>query len=165
MAWALTNGDDDPDQAAAGDRPAATASADQSSGEPEPSDTAEPDPEPAEPETTPAEPDPTESSPPVDEGESPGDFVTDYYLLLPGDTEAAWTRFTEAYQAELGGYEKYDGFWRTIDAVSVEGIEVNELVVDVTLAYTTDGSTQTETRRIYLEATDDDYLITRDELV
>ncbi|SFI51376.1 hypothetical protein SAMN05216561_109143 [Nocardioides psychrotolerans] len=74
--------------------------------------------------------------------------------------------FTEGYQSNLGGFDQYDGFWRTIDAVSVGGVEdVDDTTVDVSLTYRTDGSTQSETRRIYLEPTDDGFLITADERV
>ena len=164
-AWAVTNGDDD-EPAATADRPRSSTPADQPTADPTPSETTDPDPAPEEPETTPAEPETTEPETPAPDAGSPGDFVAGYHGLLPGDTATAWMRFTEGYQSDLGGFEQYDGFWRTIDAVSVEGVEeVDDTTVDVTLAYTTDGSTQTETRRVYLEAAGDGFLIADDEIV
>lgn len=168
-AWAMS-GDDDTEPAATTDQSSSSSSprggqGGQPSADPTPTETPdepEPEPTPEEPEPTPTEEEPE----PAPAAGSPADFVAGYYSLLPGDTETAWTMFTEGYQSDLGGFDEYDGFWRTIDAVSVDGVEeVDDTIADVTLTYTTDGSTQTETRRIYLEPTDDGFLITADERV
>lgn len=45
--------------------------------------------------------------------------VTDYYALLPDDTDAAWERLTPAYQSKTGGKKSYEDFWKTIDSVTV----------------------------------------------
>ena len=45
--------------------------------------------------------------------------VTDYYALLPDDTDAAWDRLTPAYQSKTGGQKSYERFWNTIDSVTV----------------------------------------------
>lgn len=45
--------------------------------------------------------------------------VTDYYALLPDDTEAAWELLTPAYQRKTGGWDSYERFWKSIDTVTV----------------------------------------------
>jgi hypothetical protein len=45
--------------------------------------------------------------------------VSDYYALLPDDTDAAWERLTTSYQRQTGGLDSYQGFWNDIDSVTV----------------------------------------------
>ncbi len=112
-------------------------------------------------------PPPTTSSPdgdaPAPASDDPEQFVADYYSLLPDDTAAAWPLLSPDMQAEVGSYEDYEGFWSTIDAVTVDDTAPSgSNAVDVTLTYTTDGSSEQETRRIELEETDDGFLIVAD---
>ena len=115
----------------------------------------------------PGSPPPTTSSP---DGDAPapasGDqeqFVADYYGLLPDDTAAAWPLLSPDMQAEVGSYEDYQGFWSTIDTVTVDDTAPSgSNAVDVTLTYVTDGSSEQETRLIELEETDDGFLIVGD---
>ncbi len=166
-AWAMTD-DDETDPAVTSDEPRSSASrAGQGDGKPSADPTPEetPDPMPEEPAPTPTEEEPEPEAPAPDAGD-PADFVAGYYSLLPGDTGSAWEMFTEGYQSDLGGFDQYDGFWRTIDALAIEGVEeVDDTTVDATITYTTDGSEQTETRRIYLEPADGGFLIAADEVV
>ncbi|HEU5455679.1 MAG TPA: hypothetical protein VFU85_08340, partial [Nocardioides sp.] len=93
-------------------------------------------------------------------------FVEDYYAVLPDDTETGWSMLSPGFQQEVGSYDDYDGFWSTIDSVSVEGTQpAGPGAVDATLVYTTDGSSQSEVRRIELTRSGDDYLISGDEIV
>jgi hypothetical protein len=70
------------------------------------------------------------------------------------------------FQSEIGSYGDYDGFWSTIDAVTVEDVQsAGPGAVDTTLVYTTDGSSQSEVRRIELTRSGDSYLISGDEIV
>jgi hypothetical protein len=93
-------------------------------------------------------------------------FVEDYYAALPDDTETGWSQLTPGFQREIGGYGDYDGFWSTIDAVTVEDVQAaGPSAVDATLVYTTDGSSQSEVRRIELAGSEGDYLISGDEIV
>ncbi|GAA3623610.1 hypothetical protein GCM10022236_27490 [Microlunatus ginsengisoli] len=39
--------------------------------------------------------------------------VTDYYALLPDDTNAGWELLTPAYQRRTGGRNSYQKFWKT----------------------------------------------------
>jgi eukaryotic-like serine/threonine-protein kinase len=93
-------------------------------------------------------------------------FVEDYYAALPDDTETGWSQLSPGFQSEVGSYADYDGFWSTIDAVTVEDVDaVGPQAVDTTLVYTTDGSSQREVRRIELTESNGDYLISGDEVV
>jgi hypothetical protein len=71
------------------------------------------------------------------------------------------------FQAEIGGYDHYVGFWSTISGVSVTDTQpAGKHAVDVSLTYTRDdGSTASEVRRLFLEREDAGYLITGDEVV
>jgi outer membrane biosynthesis protein TonB len=93
-------------------------------------------------------------------------FVDDYYAALPGDTRSGWSSLTPGFQDEIGGYGDYRGFWRTISSVDVTDTRsAGDDAVDVDLTYTkSDGSSEDETRRIYLEPSGDDYKISGDEV-
>jgi eukaryotic-like serine/threonine-protein kinase len=93
-------------------------------------------------------------------------FVEDYYAALPDDTETGWSQLSPGFQREVGSYQEYDGFWSTIDSVAVEDTQAaGPGAVDATLVYTTDGSSQSEVRRIELTGNEGDYLISGDEIV
>ncbi len=97
---------------------------------------------------------------------SPGAAVEDYYALLPGDPEAAWDRLSPELQDQVGSYGTYAGFWGTIDAVRVDGTTpVGEDQVDVTVTYSTDRGTESEVRRIRVGGSEDEPLLTGDEVV
>ena len=70
--------------------------------------------------TASGETNPTESAP--SGSASREAFVEDYYAVLPDDTETGWSRLTPGFQQEVGSYEDYDGFWSTIDSVTVEDV-------------------------------------------
>jgi serine/threonine protein kinase len=93
-------------------------------------------------------------------------FVDDYYAALPQDTRSGWSSLTPGFQDEVGSYGDYRGFWRTISAVEVTDTRsAGDDAVDVELTYTkSDGSSEDETRRIYLEPAGDDYLISGDDV-
>ncbi len=112
------------------------------------------------------EPTPSESE---SESESAGggaQFVQDYYASLPGDPETAWSLLSPAFQDQVGSYDDYAGFWATIDDVTVDkAAEGDGGAVDVTLTYTTDGSSQSEVRRIELEQDGSGFLISGDQVI
>lgn len=92
--------------------------------------------------------------------------MEDYYAHLPDDTETAWALLSPDMQDEVGGYDSYAGFWRTISAVRVEDTTpVGAKVVDVEVTYTSDRGTETETRRISLRPYGDSFLIVGDKVV
>ncbi|MEJ7650813.1 MAG: serine/threonine-protein kinase [Nakamurella sp.] len=50
--------------------------------------------------------------------------VTDYYALLPGDTDAAWERLTPRFQSDTAVDRRYyQRFWDSIDRVTIRGAE------------------------------------------
>ena len=114
--------------------------------------------------TASGETNPTDSAPSTSASREA--FVEDYYAVLPDDTETGWSRLTPGFQQEVGSYEDYDGFWSTIDSVAVQDVRAaGPDAVDATLVYTTDGSSQSEVRRIELTRSGDDYLISGDAVV
>jgi serine/threonine protein kinase len=48
--------------------------------------------------------------------------VTDYYGLLPDDTDAAWELLTDSYQRQTGGRDSYEDFWGEMDSVTVTDV-------------------------------------------
>ncbi len=93
------------------------------------------------------------------------DFVGSYYEALPTDTRTGWDSLTPGFQDSVGSYGDYRGFWATISDVQVEDLRsAGEGAVDVDLTYVKqDGSSEEETRRIYLERSGDSYLISGDD--
>ena len=92
-------------------------------------------------------------------------FVESYYGVLPDDTESGYAMLAPEYQSRTS-FDQYDGFWSTIDSVTVEDARpAGGGAVDVTLTYASGGGTQQEVRRIFLERGSDGYLISDDEIV
>ncbi len=90
-------------------------------------------------------------------------FIRDYYAEAPGGSEKAWAML--APQMQTMGRDRYLGFWRTIESVDVQDVQVTgDSTVEVTLVYrTTGGRTSTERKREQLSRTDDgDYQIVSD---
>ena len=131
--------------------------------EPEPTESGSTAPSEPAPSSTAAAPAPA----PAPGAKSPRGFVSGYYAALPDDTESAWARLTSGFQSEVGSYDDYEGFWSTIRDVSVDGTEpAGRRAVDVTLTYTdSDGGTEREVRRIFLERSSGEMLISGDEVV
>ena len=93
-------------------------------------------------------------------------FASSYYAHLPDDTSAAWRSLAPSFRSSIGR-ESYDGFWSTISAVEVVGVdEVEPGVVDVSLTYTADdGTAESEVHRLYLEQAGTGYRIVDDAVV
>ncbi len=50
--------------------------------------------------------------------------MTDYYALLPGDTDAAWERLTPRFQSDTAvDRQYYQRFWDSVDRVTIRGAE------------------------------------------
>ncbi len=117
----------------------------------EPSATTEPTPEPSQ-----------TNTPATTTAGDAAEFVSDYYAVLPEDTDTSWTMLSPELQDQIGR-GTFVGFWATIDDVRVDGSEsVDDDLVEVTLTYTTDGRSEQETRQLQVEQTDDGFLITDD---
>ena len=124
------------------------------------------------PEPSSSEPSPTGSSSADSSAEEPSagagaagsapELVSAYYTLLPEDTDAAWALLTPELQQKIGE-GTFRGFWATIDDVEVGSTEtVRDGVVQVSLAYVTDGRSEQETRQLAVERTAQGYLISDD---
>ena len=49
-----------------------------------------------------------------------GQALSDYYGLLPGNTDAGWTRLTASFQVgKAKNRQVYQGFWDSVASVSV----------------------------------------------
>jgi hypothetical protein len=92
-------------------------------------------------------------------------LVRDYYAAAPGGTDEAWAMLSPTMQGM--GRERYDDFWRTIQAVDVQSAEASpgSDSVQVTLVYhSTDGRTSTERKvESLVDSGDGSYLIDSDE--
>ncbi len=49
--------------------------------------------------------------------------ITDYYALLPGGTDTAWTRLTSRYQVAHGGRQVYQNYWDSVARVTVVAVK------------------------------------------
>ncbi len=166
----LLGGGDQPSSAGApvSDSPSAPTTKASSTPSPEPTESPEPTGTESSEEPAPTtEPAPS-TEPPSPAGAPPSGSVEEfgglYYGYLPTDTASAYALLAPSYGST---YQSYQGFWRTISAVTVRDVTaVDETTVDVALTYTTtDGGTEDETRRLFLEQTDDGYLIVDDAAV
>ena len=102
--------------------PSATASSRTASPSPEPSRT------------------PSTTAPPAPKAPTPAQLaaaVEDYYALLPGDRDTAWSRLTERYQSTTAtNRSTFEAFWRGVDrvrATDVDGSAPDR--VDATITY------------------------------
>ncbi|HEU5485603.1 MAG TPA: serine/threonine-protein kinase [Microlunatus sp.] len=74
--------------------------------------------------------------------------VTDYYALLPDDTDAGWDRLTASYQRQTGGRESYDAFWNGISTVTVSAVRATAPDrVQATLRYVEKSGNRVSTER------------------
>lgn len=115
-------------------------------------------PEPTSTEPTPTEPTTEPATDPVPAADAE-QMVADYYGLLPEDTESAWEYLGEGARADAGGYGDYESFWRTVDDVSVESVEVDGDTATVELVYNGDDP---ETRQLGVAETADGWIISDD---
>ncbi|MFC0223701.1 serine/threonine-protein kinase [Nocardioides zeicaulis] len=160
VAWLLWPGD--------GERAPGDAGATRSEGrsaDGRPSSSEEPSQEPsASTSSTATEPTDPAGSAPASAGAPPAmrAFVEDYFATVTSDPEAAFDMLTPEFQEASGGYERYAGFWSTIESASPSGIRVDPeaLTASYTIDYaTTSGRTTTQQVTLQLEKQGEDYLI------
>ncbi|MDN5761874.1 MAG: protein kinase [Microlunatus sp.] len=76
--------------------------------------------------------------------------VTDYYGLLPDNTDAGWDLLTASYQREAGGRKGYESFWNGIDTVTVTGVRATTPDrVQATLTYVEKSGDKSTERRSF----------------
>jgi serine/threonine protein kinase len=74
--------------------------------------------------------------------------VTDYYALLPDDTDAAWQLLTASYQRQTGGRDSYEDFWNDIDTVTVTAVRATAPdSVQATITYVEKSGNRESTER------------------
>jgi hypothetical protein len=81
--------------------------------------------------------------------DGPRDFITRYYALLPDHLTAAWQSLSASYQAKVGGFQSFRGFYATVASVRVLAVTVsNTHTATATLLFTRkDGTTSVEDYR------------------
>ncbi|UQS26818.1 serine/threonine protein kinase [Amycolatopsis thermalba] len=107
----------------------------------------------------------TATSNPAPAGGSPVQAVSDYYAMMPGNTDAGWTRLGPALQAQ--GKASYVRFWSTITSVSIVGgpRQVDADTVEVTVDFVKGGSHSRERHHLGMIQRDGTWLINTDTLV
>ena len=162
-AWLLWPREEEPSDA--GPRGASpSASQDPTSDTPSESPSESPTDSPTESPTTSDEPT-TEPSPSDAAGGTPAamrSFVQDYFSLVTSDPESSFAMLTPEFQAESGGFERYSGFWSTIESATPRAIKADpdSLTTTYTIDYvTTSGRATTEQGRLQLVQQGDGFLI------
>lgn len=114
----------------------------------------------------PAPPEESSTEPsPAGTGSTPADmraFVEDYFATVTSDPEETWTMLTPEFQAASGGYERYAGFWGTIESATPYKIKADRkaLTTSYTIDFvTTAGETRTEQGELQLAQEGDQLLI------
>jgi hypothetical protein len=95
-------------------------------------------------------------------------FVSSYYSDVTKDTDRTWDQLSPSMQNFAGGRDGYDSFWKTIDKVRVNEIQVNDSGQSAVsnLTFTRDdGTASTETHQLTFVTHDGDYLIESDQLL
>jgi serine/threonine protein kinase len=109
----------------------------------------------AEPTPSPTEETTQQSSPPSDSEsagggaatQDPATAVSNYYALLPGDTDTAWNLLTKHFQnTKAQGRATYDAYWASIESVSVSNARTTgDKSAEAAITYVSkDGETSTE---------------------
>lgn len=90
------------------------------------------------------------------------EFITTYLTTVTTDRRATYALLTPEFQAESGGFQGYNGFWRNIASAEATNIEVDpeSLTVSYDVAYrTVSGDSSNDSVTLQLQRTDDGYLI------
>jgi len=88
--------------------------------------------------------------------------VTDYYALMPGNTDAGWTQLTGNFQTSIArNRESYNSFWGGVDRVVASDVTSTAPgTVEATITYYfTDGSVSVERTSYQLVQEADGYKI------
>ncbi|WP_083254976.1 serine/threonine-protein kinase [Amycolatopsis orientalis] len=153
----LTRGEDSPSNAAP---PAGSQS-----------QTAAPAPSSAEPSPTPSSPPPPPSSSPPPStssssvapppAQTPGQALSAYYSLIPGNLQAGFATLTDNFKrAKNQSFERYSNFWKDYRAVTVSNVSESGTTVTATLTYVkASGGTTTERATFVMVQQDGRYLI------
>jgi eukaryotic-like serine/threonine-protein kinase len=104
------------------------------------------------------------STPPTADPSRRQQIVTEYYTLLPDNTDQAWALLGPAMQAEDRG--QYEQFWGAVKDLQLRATQVSGNTVVVEIEYTQEGRGRvTETHRHDVLDQDGDPLINSDEVL
>jgi serine/threonine protein kinase len=109
----------------------------------------------------------TSQAPATDPGDAMEQDVTDYFALMPENTDAGWQRLAPSMKAQgRGAYEEWWGSIDSVDLSRADAVEGGQPQVKVDLTYYfNDGSAKQETQLLTLEKSGDRYLIADDEVL
>lgn len=85
--------------------------------------------------------------PPQQQSASPAAAISDYYALMPGNLDQAWTRLTPRFQnGHAGGRSGFANWWADVNSVQVSGVtQTGGNTVEATVLYNfKDGHSQQE---------------------
>ncbi|AUI58126.1 serine/threonine protein kinase [Amycolatopsis sp. BJA-103] len=150
----LTRGEDTPTDAAP--PPASQSQA----VTPPPSTAAEPPPSSSAPPSS-SPPPATSSSAPPPPAQTPGQALSAYYSLIPGNLQAGFATLTDNFKRTKNqSFERYSNFWKDYRGVAVSNVVESGNTVSVTLTYTrAAGGTMTEKATFVMVQQDGRYLI------
>ncbi|WP_020421927.1 serine/threonine-protein kinase [Amycolatopsis sp. ATCC 39116] len=91
--------------------------------------------------------------------------VSDYYAMMPGNTDAGWERLGPGLQAQ--GKTRYVNFWSSISSVTIVGgpRQIDASTVEVTVDFVKGGSHSRERHHLGMIERDGKWLINTDTLV
>lgn len=95
-------------------------------------------------------------------------FVSSYYADVTRDRDRTWHELTPKMQKAAGGRHGYDGFWKTIERVTVNSTQADASAKTavVSLTFTRKDKTRsTETHQLTFAAKGRSYLIASDQLI
>ncbi len=150
----LTRGEDTPTDAAP--PPASQSQA----VTPPPSTSAEPPPSSSAPPSS-SPPPATSSSAPPPPAQTPGEALSAYYSLIPGNLQAGFATLTDNFKRTKNqSFERYSNFWKDYRGVAVSNVVESGNTVSATLTYTrAAGGTMTEKATFVMVQQDGRYLI------
>ncbi|WP_410598154.1 serine/threonine-protein kinase [Amycolatopsis sp. lyj-90] len=127
---------------------------------PPPSTSAEPPPSSSAPPSS-SPPPATSSSAPPPPAQTPGQALSAYYSLIPGNLQAGFATLTDNFKRTKNqSFERYSNFWKDYRGVAVSNIVESGNTVSVTLTYTrAAGGTMTEKATFVMVQQDGRYLI------
>ncbi|MBB5857357.1 serine/threonine-protein kinase [Amycolatopsis umgeniensis] len=150
----LTRGEDTPTDAAP--PPASQSQA----VTPPPTTSAEPPPPSSAPPSS-SPPPATSSSAPPPVAQTPGEALSAYYALIPGNLQAGFATLTDNFKRSKNqSFERYSNFWKPYSAVTVSNVSESGTTVTATLTYVrVGGGTTTEKATFGMVQQDGRYLI------
>ncbi|HET8641872.1 MAG TPA: serine/threonine-protein kinase [Pseudonocardiaceae bacterium] len=105
---------------------------------------------------------PSAPPPPAGNAGSPQAALIDYYALMPGNLQEAWTRLTPKYQVSpAGGFTGYQRWWSQIRSVQISDVTpISGGTVELTIVYNfNDGRVVRERHSYNLVLDKDEWLI------